>query len=70
MLAKRACMIKNFIYGKTPPAINREKFWRVDSIGKKRCCKLKREASAKQFYLRKDKGNLKGFQTIFATRLS
>ena len=27
-------MIKNFIYGKTPPAINREKFWRVDSIGK------------------------------------
>ena len=29
-----------------------------------------REASPKQFYLRKDKGNLKGFQTIFATRLS
>ena len=35
MLAKRACMIKNFIYGKTPPAINWEKFWRVDSIEKK-----------------------------------
>ena len=28
---------------------------------------IKEEASPKQFYLRKDKGNLKGFQAIFAT---
>ena len=69
-LLKEPEWFRTSIHGKTLPAINWEKFWRVDSIEDKGWCKLKREASPRHFYLRKDKGNWKGFQAIFATWLS
>ena len=70
MLAERARMIYDCICGKILPAINWKKIWRVDSIEKKEVMQIKERGLTNTVLLRKDKGNLKGFQAIFETWLS